>query len=462
MTPYKHPTPEAGTRWLLSRLGRHMAELGRLAPPVIASRVGILLLPTLDIVMLGPLGAEEVGRYQLGTSPFIVLMVFSIGLLFGTMIETSQKRGEGKWEETGAVWRRAMPYALLIGAVMTGATFLAEGYFLLTGQTARLAELGAPVTIMHGVGMIPMLLYVTCSFFLEGIGRPFPVLLAIVVANGMNIIANLALIGGVGDLIPAMGAEGAALGSSLSRACMAIYLVVYIWYLKDRDTLKIREAPEPGWIRGGQNQRRAGYAAGLSFGFESFAFAAMTTFAGWLGEEALTIFGVGMNLTSMLFMGALGIASATSVRVGVAHGRRDWRDRSLAGWTGVLAAILLITPFSLVLGLAPAWVAGVYQLADPALAAAAIPVIAFLAIVAYGDGCQIVLGNALRGAGDAWVPTVINFFTFLIAQIALGWYLAIEMGNGVIGLFEGVGIAAALTIALQIARWTWLSLNPPK
>lgn len=461
MTSYKQPTPETGPGWLLARIGRHMRELSRLAPPVIASRIGILMLPTMDIVMLGPLGAEEVGRYQLGTSPFIVFLVIGVGLLFGTTVETSQLRGRGDLSGAGAVWRRALPYAVLIGGAFAVILCFAEQYFLLTGQTPRLSALGAPVSIMQGIGLVPMFVYVTCAFFLEALGRPMPVFIAILVANVVNVALNPMLIGGLEGLIPAMGAEGAALASSLARAGMAVFLVAYIWNLKDRDALKVRETPNPGWVAGGAKQRRQGYAAGLSFGFESISFAAMTVFAGWQGDAALAVFSVGMNITSILFMAALGLAAATSVRVGVAHGRKDWPDRSLAGWTGLMATVLLITPFALILLVAPEWVAGFYQLTDPMLVAAAIPVIGFLCFVIYGDASQIVLGNALRGAGDAWVPTAINFVAFLVTQIALGWYLSIVLERGVIGLFEGIAIAATLSIALQIARWIWLNRNPP-
>ena len=214
----------AMSRWLISRLARHSQELFRLAAPVAVSRAGVLMLTTVDIAMLGRYSADAVGYYTLGTSPFIILLVIGIGLMQGVLVATAHHRGAERWAETGQVWRRGLPYAVLIGAIGFALTTQGAPYFALTGQAPALIEASASVTFWQGVGLIPMMLYITTAFFLEGIGRPGPVWIAIWTANLINLPLNWWLIyGGFG--VEALGADGAAIATTIARVFMAAALL---------------------------------------------------------------------------------------------------------------------------------------------------------------------------------------------------------------------------------------------
>lgn len=436
-----------------SRLARHSAELFRLASPVVVSRTGFLMLTTVDIAMLGRVSAEAVGVYTLGTSPFIILMVIGIGLMQGVLVATSHHRGAGRMDETGQVWRRGLPYALLVG--LAGAVLLvwADGYFALTRQDAGLIAPAASVAFWQGVGLAPMMVFVVSGFFLEGLGRPMPVMTAIWAGNLLNLALNQWLIGG-GLGLPAMAADGAAIATTIARVVMALGLVLYIWRLADRHELGVRRRPVPGWLKGGHDDRRYGYAAGLSLGFETGAFGVMTLFAGWVGPQALAVYGIANALLAMLFMVALGLATATGVRVGVAHGRADGPDRALAGWTGLGWCVAAMGLFGLLIHAAPDWIVAIYT-DEAALAAAAVPTLLIVGWLLFADGGQVVLATALRAAADPWVPTAMAFFSYFVVMIPAGWYLGIHLGHGTRGLYEGILIASLINVAILGARWAW-------
>ena len=67
----------------------------------------------------------------------------------------------------------------------------------------------------------------------------------------------------------------------------------------------------------------------------------------------------------------------------------------------------------------------------------------------FFDGLQMVLGNALRGLGETWIPTGIQTFVYVIIMIPLSYYLAIPLGRGVLGLLEAVLYASVVSVALQ-------------
>jgi hypothetical protein len=113
---------------------------------------------------------------------------------------------------------------------------------------------------------------------------------------------------------------------------------------------------------------------------------------------------VAMNLVATAFMGAIGFATAASVRVGNAVGRQDPFGTRAAGWVaaGVAAAIMVV------LGLAfvtfPEALSAIYA-SDPGITAVAVPTLIVAALVLVPDGTQAVLMGALRGLADVWPAT---------------------------------------------------------
>ncbi len=432
-------------------LRAHLFELMRLATPVVIARAGILTMATADTVMLGHYGATDLAFYGIGVTPFILLLLIGIGLLTGTLVMTSHARGAGNPGECGAVWRRSLPYALLIGIVGTVLTQFGEPFFLLLGQSPAIAAGGGRVATIAGLALVPTLLSVTTSFFLEGLARPAPGMIVILCGNALNILLNWLLIFGHGGL-PALGAEGAILATSLTRLAMALAAISYVWWMPDREVYGVRIRPAGRWWRAGREQWRLGYAAGVSQGVETTAFNSLTIMAGLLGPVALASYSVIMNVTALIFMLALGFGAATAVRVGAARGAGDRPGIAAAGWVGLGATVVVMGGFAALLLLLPDRVAALYS-DEPGMRAALPALIAMVALVLIPDGGQVVMSFALRGAGDAWMPTASHLVSYLAVMIPAGWVLAFPAGRGVAGLIEAIAIASAISLAILSLRF---------
>ncbi|MDP8915951.1 MAG: MATE family efflux transporter, partial [Pseudomonadota bacterium] len=72
-----------------------LSELLRLAGPVIAARLGIMVMGLTDSVVVGRFSAQELGYHALGWAPTSVLLTSGVGLLLGVQVLTSQAVGEG-------------------------------------------------------------------------------------------------------------------------------------------------------------------------------------------------------------------------------------------------------------------------------------------------------------------------------------------------------------------------------
>lgn len=436
-------------------LGAHLAELARLATPVVVARTGILTMATADIAMLGHYRATDLAYYGIGVPPFIVLMLVGIGLLTGTLVMTSHARGAGRLEQCGAVWRRALPYAVLIGLAGTAFSQFGESFFLAIGQSPDIAGGGGRVMAIAGLALVPTLIYINSAFFMEGLARPVPGMLVILIANGLNIALNWVLIfGHLGA--PAMGAEGAIAATSVTRLFMALALAGYVWWMPDRARVGVRRPLAGGWWRAGREQWRLGYAAGVSQGVEATAFNSVTMMAGLLGPLALASYSVIMNLIALIFMLALGLGAATAVRVGAARGAGDRPAMAVAGWTGLGTALVVMGGFALLLWLLPGEIAAFYS-NDAAMRLVLPGLIVLVALVLVPDGGQVVMMFALRGAGDAWAPTALHLISYLVVMIPLAWLLAFTFGRGADGLIEAIAIASVVSLSILAVRFFLVS-----
>jgi MATE family multidrug resistance protein len=423
---YETPIPP-GETWLAARIRRHLSELIRLAAPTIVSRLGVLMIAQVDAVMVGHAATAELAYLNIGNAVVINIIVACMGLLLGTLVMTSNAFGAEDYRACGAAWRRSLPVAVGLGLIGFLIAWQGRDLMVLLGQTGGLAEGSGAVARIMGLGVLPVLLFLTSNFFLEGLRRPLPGMVLMLLANLLNVGLNWLFIYGAGGL-PAMGAEGAAWATTIVRWALAIGILAYVWWLPDRETFAIRNPdrnPEAGRI-----QRRIGYGTGLGMTAESAAFTAMVLFAGWLGELSAAAYGIAFNLLAFFFMAAIGVGGATSVRVGIAFGRRDGPDLELAGWTGLGANTVMACCFGLLIYFQAELLVSFYT-ADPDLAPIAQSLVMVVAWVLVLDGAQAVMAQALRGRRDVWVPMACQIACYIGVMVPVAYWVAIPLGHGV-------------------------------
>ena len=412
------------------------------------ARLGVLTIVTMDTAMSGHASGTDLAWYSVAIAPQIPLLLVGIGLLMGTVVMTAQAVGAGDTERCGAIWRTALVHALVAGAVMAVVCAFGESFLLATGQSAELAAGGGRVLAALGFGLPGMLAYVATILFLEGIGRPMPGLVIIIGANVLNVGLNWLLIFGHGGL-PALGAEGAAIATSIVRWAMFAAAALYVLRFVDWHRFGIAAPRDPAEHLG-VRMRRIGLPMGIAHGLEASAFAVMTLIAGLLGAAQVGGYSIPMNLLALAFMGAIGLATAASVRVGHAVGRGDPDGVRWAGWVAAGVATVYLAAIAVVFWLVPARLAALYT-TDAAVLAIAAPTIVVCAIAAIPDGVQAVLMGALRGATDVWPATVLYIFAFWIVMVPLGYWLAITRAMGATGLM--IAVVAGATVATGLLGW---------
>lgn len=432
----------------------HTSATVRLAGPVIVARLGLLGLTAVDVLVLGRVSEHELARYTLGTTPFDGLVAMLVGLLLGASVLVAKANGAGDQTEVGPIWQRGLLYGLVIGTGLAVLLQFSEPFFHAVGQSAELAIGAAEVTRILGLTMVPYALFLTNQMVLEALHRPTPGMVAMVMANLANLILNPILAFGWFGL-PALGAEGVAIGTVMIASGLALATTLYVLLHPQHRDLGVRARVSRPW-RSAVAQRRIGYASGASYGLEASSFSILTLMVGLLGPLALAAHGVTFQFIALTFMIAFGIAAATQVRVGTAWGRGAHRDVALAGWVGLVLAMVFVGVFSAIYAITPLPLVRIFT-DDPVIIAAALPVMPWAALLLVFDGGQSVMNHACRGRGDTWFPTALHFGSYFLVMIPAGWVLAHTLGFGLVGIYQGIALASVVSVVALAARFAVLT-----
>ena len=434
-----------------------LSELLKLAWPVVLARLGIMTMGLTDAIVVGHYASRELAYHSLAWAPSSVVLTTAVGLMMGVQVMTARLLGEGRKEEVGAVLRRGMVYALQIGVVSMIA-LMALGPFGLThmGLEDGLGEGASPVLMIFALSMPAYLISVAAQFFLEGLHRPKAGMVAMWVANAVNLGLNLLLVPDILGL-GMHGAQASAWATFGARMALAIFLVIFILRLPEARAWGLFNKPKRDKVVE-REQMKVGFGAGSSNFIEVGAFAAMTVFAGQLGAAETASWAVVINVSAIVFMVPMGLSSATAVLVGRSYGAGDKAGVMRGGLAGVGVVTVLAFIIAIGLWLTAPLVVSAYT-TDPAILAIAAPALVLATLFFVADAQQVVAAQANRAAGDVVWPTLMHLLSYGVIMIPLGWWLAHRIG--VDGLVWSVIVASLISGALLTGRFVRIARRLP-
>jgi MATE family multidrug resistance protein len=188
---------------------------------------------------------------------------------------------------------------------------------------------------------------------------------------------------------------------------------------------------------------------------EGSLFVATALIIGTLGTTQMAAHQIAILAASLFFMVPLGVAMATTVRVGHAVGAGDASGVRWAAAAGYSLAMLAQTASAIVLVLGGAALAALIS-PDPAVIALAALLMVYAAIFQYPDGFQALSAGALRGLKDTRMPMFITVLAYWGLGLPLGYWLGIVRGQGAPGLWTG--LILGLSVAATLLGWRFWRL----
>lgn len=415
-----------------------LRDLLRLAAPLALAFGGNQLLSVVDTAMVGRLGATELAGVALGNGLFFAITVIGIGAVLGMDPLVSQAIGAGEGARARAVVRAGMRLATVVGLVLAVLAGLAPSLLVGVGVEEAPAREARAFVLGRLPGLVPFLWVMAIRSYLQALGVTRPILLSMVLANVVNVIANAVLIFGDPGLVsvglPAIGLPPlGVLGSGLASTLATVAQLAVCWWVLDR-------VPAPGGGAtdvGARDVLRIGWPIALTLLAEVGAFTVTGVLAGRIGALAAAGHQIAITIASMSFCMTMGIASATTVRVGRAVGRGDPAGARRSGFAGLLLSFAWMTGCALILAVFARPITA--ALSDrPEVIVAAVPLVHIAAFFQLSDGIQVTAAGALRGIGDTRFIQWANVVGHYLVGVPVAVTLAFGAGLAERGLWWGL------------------------
>lgn len=440
------------------RFGAEMIAVAREGLPLAITFAGGTLLGVVDTAMVGRLGAPELAGVALGNAFFFTITVAAMGVVFGMDPVVSQALGAGEGARARAALRSGLRLATILSIPVMAILALAPLFFGAFGVEPISARHAAHFLWGRAPGAIPFLLVMALRSYLQGRTHTRPLVIGVIIANVVNFVANGLLIFGDGALeevglpaigLPAFGVAGSGVASGL--ASMAQLVFIYAGFRK--------LLPASG---GGDEDvplrkiASIGLPIGLTLLAEVGAFSLAGVLAARIGPAAASGHQVAITLASLTFTVAMGIANATSVRVGRAVGRGEPAAARRSGVAGFTASTLYMSVTAAIFLLFPTELASIMS-DRPEVLASAVPLLAIAAAFQLFDGAQVVGAGALRGIGQTRFIQYANMIGYYVLGLPVSLLLAFGLDMAERGLWWGLCIGLAF-VAL-VLFWKFLKAS---
>jgi MATE family multidrug resistance protein len=430
-----------------------MKALFRLALPTSAIFLGLMLMGLVDMLFVGKLGPAALGGLGLGNSIFSWVMTIGIGMTFGLDFPSARAIGAGDRPRAFRVFIQGL--YLSVGLAIP-ATLVIGGVALILprfGLNAEVVPFASAYLLMTAVSYLPIFFFNSAKSYLQAQSIAVPTFVVLVLANGLNLFLDAALIEGRFGF-PNLGFNGLAISTVIGRFFMAGLLVGYVFWreIRAKVVFAVRGALRfyPTILR---EVLVLGTPASAQMLLEVGVFSLSTALAAKFAATELAAHQIVLQTASILFMVPLGIGSAASSLVGQAVGAEN---PGLACRTGNSALVLgfgfaLISSTLLIVFAEP--VLGIYT-RDGAVIESAKKILFIAALFQISDGAQAISTGALRGLGNTLTAAVTNGVGHWLIGLPLGLYFGFYRGMGITGIW--IGLAAGLTSVAGTLVFSWM------
>ena len=206
-----------------------LKELLALALPISFQQLITASLNMIDVLMVGQLGETSIAAIGLSNQVFFVFILLLFGLTSGMAIFTAQFWGKQEIEPIRKVLGMSILTASLIGLFFTfAATLIPRTVLGLYTNDMEVIDIGASYLRIVGFSYIPVAIATAYITTLRSIQLVSMTVVATIIALVFKTILGYLLIFGHAGL-PALGVQGAAIGTASGWALELILLLIFVY-----------------------------------------------------------------------------------------------------------------------------------------------------------------------------------------------------------------------------------------
>ena len=426
------------------------SQLVSLTVPIFIETLLIMTLGAVDTVMLSRYSDEAVAA--VGVVNQIIMLCFLVFevINIGTSVLVSQYLGAKLADRVEKVVGVSLIVNLIIGlAVSSMLYFLAVPILRLMGLDTSLMHAGVGYMRIAGAFAFFQALSLTVSATLRASNKAIYPMIVVGIVNLLNIAGNYILIFGKFGA-PALGVEGAAISTAVSRAIAMVVLSAILFHttMKRFPWEIFRRFP----MRELSNLLKIGLpSAGEQFSYSS-AQIVMTFFINMLGVEVLAARTYVVNIVMFGYLFCIAISQGGAITIGHLVGRGKIRGAFVLGKYVMKRALIITFSLSLLIAVFGRHILS-FLTDNPQIIAIGATLLWIDVLVEIGRPVNIFATNALRAAGDVNYPFYVGLIVMWCVQVLGGYVLGIACGFGIFALWSMIATDEITRGIIFIRRW---------
>ncbi len=394
----------------------------KISLPMVISELSNSIYALTDTYFVSGLGTSALAGVGLGSYLswlfFVVLSMFYNGVL----IYIAQAYGAGKLDEARQGLSETLTYGLAIVTLVALAGYGVGGYILAL-QAGGYTEVWAQAYLYFRIRMLGLpisLLVWSMDAALRGIGATKQSMYVNLYSVMINIVLDPLLIYGYLGF-PRMGVAGAAVATIISIALMIPAETYYLRkhsifptkIYKPEKIMKILDLGTPVMIE------RLIFSAGNNIYISVIS---------RCGDAALAAHNIGIRIESLIYMPGFAFSMTASTLVGQEIGAGRNEKGKKIGYEAIKIGVLFMSITGIIVALTAKYITKPFS-PTPQVNELATLYLTLAGLSEPGLALAMIIGGAIRGAGNTRIPLFINagclYFTRIIPSMILVNYLGV-------------------------------------
>ena len=437
---------------------RFVDSVRRLVPlawPVLVGQLAVMMFSTVDTLMMGRVGPQDLAALAVGSAAYVTIFVGLMGVVLAVGPIAGRQFGAHDWQGAGRSFVQAQWLALLLCIPGCVVLWFPDPFVALAQLDATQADKVRAYTRPEAFALPAALLFTAFRGFSTAVSQPKAVMAMQLTGLAAKLPLNVVFVFGWGP-IPALGVAGCGWATAIAMVGQAIAAQ---WLLRHDGFYRPFAIPHLWQTRPLASELlqlvRLGLPMGGSILVEVTGFTFMAFFIARMGATPVAGHQIAVNLVSMMFMLALAQATAAGTLVAQHLGAGQKHEARIVGRHAVSLAAWVAASVGAVVALAREPIVSLYT-SNEAAAAAALPLLVWVWFFHLGDALQTVAAYVLRAYQVATLPMVIYVVALWGLGIGGGYWLAFGAhGVGALGFWQaatGGLLMASVLLGLLLKR----------
>jgi putative MATE family efflux protein len=408
------------------------------------------LLGTVDTVMVSHISDDAVGVVGFANQLFNALNTLFMTVAAGAGILVAQRIGMRREEDARNIAVMAVSVCFGIGLLLSVVLYsFSTPIAGLLNVSDDLLPLWNVYVSNLGGGMFLTAVIAVLGTVIRNTGNTQGPMYIGVGMNVVHIALNYGFIYGAFGL-PAWGLYGVTVSGNVSKLlAAAVLLYMFVFAFERRVQLRDFRAFHAGLFR---EILKIGWPLGVNMSCWVFSQLAIYAFLADLGDKELAARTYMNTLESFCFMLGGAIAAAAQIQIAHLFGAGKIREAYRAAFRALGVGFLFVASSSALLYLFGRPALGFFT-KDPEIVAMGVSLLAWNLLLQPGKMLNMALGNALSAVGDTRFLMLISLGSMSIIATFCSYWLGLELGWGLIGIYCCMIADEYVRGALSYFRW---------